>query len=71
MNNLQILNKSGLHFGERNAGGVLNFSFLPEIFFSSDSLLYGSLTCESLEFSPAEEPPPQPTPTPANPEESL
>ena len=62
MNNLQILYKSGLHFRDRNAGGMLNFLFLIEFSFSFDSLLDVSLTCESLEFNLAEEPPPHPQP---------
>lgn len=54
MNNLQILYKSGLHFRDRNAGGMLNFLFLLKFSFSFDSLLDVPLTCESLEFNLAE-----------------
>ena len=61
MNNLQILNKSGLHSRERNGEGMLNFLSLLEFSFSFDSLRDVSLTCESLEFNLAEEPP-LPTP---------
>lgn len=58
MNNLQILDKSGLPFVERNAGGMLNFLSLLKFSFSFDSLLDVSLTCGSLEFNLAEEPQP-------------